>query len=532
MAELFTLPGVGPNAPPGVYGVVNFATGAGVGGNGVKPILLLGNFDNVNGTATANTLYGPTTPVPLQSKQDSINLFGAGFPLQRMTSIAYSVNQNSNPIYAMGITSVGVQATGTIVLSSSGTQSTGNVRVVLGTTIIDTSFGSTDSLATIATRVAANINANTDLPLTAVPVSATITLTAKCKGERGNNIRFGAQITSGTGILVAANAGSASTYTGRVNLGSGTGSDNTNYTAAIAAILASGFAPYYIIPEAGADSIDGYNTGGTGNLIIENLISNLVDVDEAANVGIRQVLIAGSSDTLGNTIATTTNINDPRLEVVALHNSDVVPSELAVRWGCAKAVFQVAPLTPQGVNFDKFGATSKTQPYWTIPAPLDGSAPTQTDINTAVVSGVSLIQVVAPGRTALVKSCTSHFWTGTSTQFDPRIVDSGAVTICDYFLSDLEADLALKYEGCMVADNPAQGVVLGANVVTPDMVALTCKEWVETYGSAQLVDTAKTTFVASRSSVVPSRIELQVNLWVANCLHTLTVQCNQTSVNS
>ena len=520
-SDIAQLPGVGPNAPPAVYGQVSFAQGSGSLGNSVYSTLILANAGSGAPASTA-VLYGPDTQVTLQSTQDAINLFLAGSPAQRMFSDYIGVNPGQK-LYVMVVptaTGTAASATITVVAAGSPTQTTGTIVVTVGTTQVTTVFGSTDNATTIALNMTNAINGTANLNVTASPAAGVVTLTAKVVGARGNWIRFGAQVTTGSGVTV-----NGSTYTGRAFLTSGAGSDDAGYTTCINALVAAGLRFYTVISEAGGDVVDGYANG-----IILNLQENLIDFEAQPLIGIRQTLICGSVDTLANTVNVATSLNDPRCQIVTCKNLDVVPGELASLYAAAVNELSTPFLTAAGVNFDGLGATPNTQSLWQVPAPLDGSAPSRADIQTAVVSGVTILRVGAANTTSVVKACTTHFWTVASTNFDPRIVDAGKVTICDYFLDDVESALVLRYQGKLIGNDPTSGVV-GAGVVTPSMVKNTILEVIQTYGAAGLIDPVSTAaaLVVQRGSNPTSRMEVQIPLFTSDPLHSFTVLVLQVS---
>ena len=477
------------------------------------------NFGSA-GSAVAGNLYGPDTVVQLQSSQDAINLFGDGYALNRMFTQYISTN-TSNRVYAMPVAmATGTQASLAFTVSTSGPQTVGVINFVICLTTISVVFGSADTATTIAQNAANNINGNTHLPVIATASSGVVTLTAKAVGARGNWLTVSAQVISGSGVLVNVPAQSPTLYTGRVTLASGAGSDSSGYTTAVANLIALGRRFYTIVCEAGGDSVDGS--------IVESLSTNLVDFEAQAIIGLRQRLYAGSVDTLAHTVAVTTSLNDPRSSVVCLPSGDLPPSELAAAWAAGKNIFEAPFLSNLGVNFDGFGSTTITQPYWPIPAPLNGSAPSKSSIQTAVVSGVTLVQVTSGNRTSVVKDVTSHFWTGNSSDFDPRIVDGGKVTIADYFLDDVENLLATRSSGKLIANDPTSGVQ-SPGTYTPANGKSTVTEVVETYSAAGLIDGPSTLngLVVQRGAVPSSRLEIQVPLFTADPLHTIVVQINQ-----
>jgi phage tail sheath gpL-like len=513
-----TLTGIGPNAPPGIYGQVLFAQGSGSQSTSVYDTLILANMGSL-GTATPGTLYGPDTTVTLQSTSDAAQLFQDGYAASRMWAKYNSVN-TVNRVYVMPVPmATGTQATWTLTITTPGPQTTGLINVIIGLTQVGTVFASTDTPTQIATNIVNNVNAVTSLNVVASNVAGVITFTAKGIGARGNWIRISAQVVNGTGVLV-----NASTYTGRQSFTGGTGSDNAGYTTCINNLVSAGLRFYTVVVEAGADSVD--------TTQIQNLQANLIDFLAQPVNGERECMIAGSVDTLAHTIAGSSEVtNDARLESINCFHLDVVPGEFAAAWAAAKNYFQTPPLNAGGVNFDNFGATPTTQAFWNIPAPLDGTAPSQTDINTAVVSGVTILKVLKGGRTKVVKSVTNEYWVGTTSQFDPRIVDSGKVTICDYFLDDCESSIALRCNNKLIGNDPPTGTVSSPGVVTPSKVKSIILEVIETYASAGLIDGTSTAagLVVQRGANPSSRMEVQIPLYTADPLHTVVLLVLQVS---
>jgi hypothetical protein len=233
-------------------------------------------------------------------------------------------------------------------------------------------------------------------------------------------------------------------------------------------------------------------------------------------------------DTESNSIAVTRSINDPRFVSVGQYQNDVLPSEIAASVAAGFNVFETPFLQSTGVNFNGFGSSPETQPFYVIPAPLNGSAPSSTDIANAVVSGRTILKVLPGNRTCVVKACTSHFWTGTNAQFDPRIVDLGKVTICDYFLDDVESALALAIVGKLIGNDPTTGVV-ASSVFTPNKARTIVQGVMNQYASLINVTSTNAGLVCQRGSNPTNRIEIQIPLFTDDLANTVVIQLNQVS---
>lgn len=123
--------------------------------------------------------------------QDSAvaGLFGANSMLAQMHKIARK-NAPLQEIWALPLADFvsGVAATGTITVAGAPVTQTGVASVYIAGRRVRVGILSTDTNNTIATNLAAAINAAADLPVTATVASAVVTLTARHKGTLGNFI--------------------------------------------------------------------------------------------------------------------------------------------------------------------------------------------------------------------------------------------------------------------------------------------------------------------------------------------------------
>lgn len=505
--------GLGPNDPPGVFLQVQFAQGQTSLGNTKYAALILANMASTGTAGVDGYLYGPDTLVPMTTSQDALNLFGAGSPAHRMVLAFMKTNPNT-PLYVAPVKAAngGVAASLAITITGPATAS-GTIRCnIVGDTPVDTGFLSGDTATTIASNMAANINSQVNLPVTALASSGTLTLTAKVVGARGNWIRASARVLSGAGVT--SNVSKQTYFTG------GAGSDS--YANVLSFLATNGLRFYQYITEAGCDNVDATQF---------EAVQSQIDTLAQPTVGLRQRAIAGSCDSLANTTTVTTAVNDPRCEVVWLQNSDTLPSELAANAAAAYMLFETPPLSAGGVNFDGFGNDAVSAPFWNaVKAPLDGSAPSSTSIKSAVLSGITPLKVQQGGRTSIVKRVTTRFLNGSVNDY--RITDMGKVTICDYFSDDLVNLLVNRYPRKLIANDPVQGSPPpGANVVTPSQVKNTVIELINQYAAAGLINgpAAISGLVVQRESSPSSRIGIRVPLFTNDPLHTFGVSVDQVS---
>lgn len=161
------------------------------------------------GTAPMNV------PVPVGTQSDADYFFGAGSMAANMFRTFFTINR-SQVLFITPVTEPpsGVAATGTITVTAAPTVA-GTLALYVGSKKIAVGIGSADTTAQVATKIAAAINADTTLPVTATAATATVTVTCKWKGIDGNDIRlevnyrgfYGGEYTPTGMTLTIANSG-------------------------------------------------------------------------------------------------------------------------------------------------------------------------------------------------------------------------------------------------------------------------------------------------------------------------------------
>jgi phage tail sheath gpL-like len=520
MADV-TLQGIPAYAPPGVYVQLDFAQGQAGLPEQVRSALILANgtTQGSQSAASAGTVLGPTSLTPLQTVQDIITLAGPGSPAHLMYASFKAKNPNTPLYWAPVGVATGTAATQVLQISTgTSAQSAGVIQYrVDGKNPVQSVFSSSQSIQSVASGLSAAINSNINLPVTAVPTGSAVVVTAKTAGARGNWLRGFGQVVSGGGVTVTPN--SPAFFTG------GAGSDATNYTSVLNTVALNGQRYYYVIPEAGGDSVD-----GTANGIAQE-VQSFIDTQALPAVGLRQRAVMGSVDTVPNTAVVATSMNDARCEIIQLKNLDLTPGEFAAQWAAGIMTIEVAPLSAKDINFDNFGSQSDTQALWSVQAPLDGTAPSASDIQTAIINGITPVKVVAGSNTAVVKRCTSRWYSlggpgGSTEVLDLRITDAGKVTICDYFFDDLANLIALRYSRCLIGNDPVSGSPPpGPGICTPSLMQNTVVEIIKLYAAPGLINGPATLggLIVQRNVTPSTSIGIVVPLFVADPLHTVLI---------
>lgn len=161
------------------------------------------------GSAIAGQLYPITRP------EEGIGYFGAGSVGAEMVDYFKRANRTTE-VFALALTdnAAGIAATKTITFAGTATLG-GALPLYIESTRIPLAVTAGQTAAQIATAAAAAINALTDCPYTAAAAAGVVTLTARHKGEVGNNYsvaaarRIGDTIPPGVTVAVAAGTAGA-----------------------------------------------------------------------------------------------------------------------------------------------------------------------------------------------------------------------------------------------------------------------------------------------------------------------------------
>lgn len=151
-------------------------------GTALGVLLLVGQMLGSNAAAG--------TPISVTRESDATFLFGRGSMLEAMFKTVQR-QDSLLPVICLPLADngAGVQATGTLTITGPAT-GPGTLNVYVGGERVQVGVATGDTAATIATAVAAAVNANGDLPVTAAASTATVTFTARHRGELGNDIEI------------------------------------------------------------------------------------------------------------------------------------------------------------------------------------------------------------------------------------------------------------------------------------------------------------------------------------------------------
>nr|DAQ38426.1 MAG TPA: tail component [Caudoviricetes sp.] len=155
-----------------------------------------GALKNLPGKASVGLIIGQKTtgsatalsPRLVTASDNPALLFGAGSECARMVK-AWRETNTFNTLYVLPVTaSSGTAAVYTLTATVAQSPSAGTVCLYIGGQRITVDVTPATTAATLHTAIAAKISASPDLPVTAQSGDDGVVITAKAKGEVGNNI--------------------------------------------------------------------------------------------------------------------------------------------------------------------------------------------------------------------------------------------------------------------------------------------------------------------------------------------------------
>lgn len=446
---------------PGDFLQINFGVGPGGGDQGTYGILIIANKTS-DGHGTVDTqVYGPNTTPPLQTETDVIYLAGAGSEAHRIwlrvravLDIATTIGVTPPPVYMIFPTESGGTAASLAFTVANTSTGAAVLRFYCEDDFVDVNIGATAVIGTTGAALVTAINNKTSWPITASFSTPDVTVLAKQKGPRGNEIRCWAQIISGT---------TAQTITNNTSTALSSGATADSWTTALGTILPSRF--YMIV------SPDTSISGTTYDDLVTQVLSQANPI-----TGIRQRVFAGfvGTQAAGSTIAANAAINTERAQIYWLQTAEWTAGEIAGQLAAVHAVFESRDWSH---NFRDFGLGQirdiDTSKFWHIPAP-------QTKANwptlgvagseaTALNNGLTPIGVTTDGHTYITRPITTRH--KNSSNFDYRARDSHIVSVLDRWSDDLVATIHQRYGATKIIDDLGPGeTVPDSNTVQPSQI--------------------------------------------------------------
>lgn len=472
---------------PGVYVEVDNSQALG-GLIGQRFKCLLIGQKLVGGIAAANTL------VRVVSEREAITLFGEGSMLVAMVR-AFLANQKSLELWAIPVPDGGgaVAATGNVIIGGATTGS-GTLYLYIGGQRLTVGVVAGETLSAVATKVAAAINAQATLPVTAAVNGGDPTrvdTTARHAGEAGNSIDIRVNYFSGeklpTGLTAAITA-------------MATGATNPTLTSAIAALGETQF-----------QAITMPYTDAAGLTALEaELVSRWGPMRAVGGVA-----FTARYGTLSTLLSFGTGRNSEFVSCIGFDKGVNPPWEIAAAYTA-----QVAFASEQ----------DPARPYQTLAltgilAPTDGERFTQVERDQLLRDGISTYVVDASGLVRLERPITMY---QVNLQATPDIsyLDVNTIYTIEFLRFSFRARFATKFPRHKLANDgtrfgPGQPVVT-PKVAKAEAIAL-FRQWEEA-GLVEGIDQFKADLVVERNAGDPSRLDILLPPDLINQLRVTAVQ--------
>lgn len=452
--------GFDPNNPLPFIGVV---VRLGVGARAVsapRVMMLLGNKVEADITATVSSVdyvttagtQAAATPVLVPSPEDADTLFGVGSELALMCRAAFAQKRGAY-VWATVVAQDGsaVKATGVMLFANSAT-SAGSVKLTIaGRAVNEVAVASGDTASTIATAVAVAINQTPNLPVTATVSTATVTLTAKCGGTRGNAITLGVEITAGATTAALGGASAGQKVTDR--MGGGTGTDGANADSVANALAAIAAGEYFIV----AAHQDSTNIG-----LIKTHLATYTAISERKRI---QAVCATSNVSVATAATLGTTINAARIQIAYQRDASsggvVDPytpttGEIAAAVATARLYGDAqqggtvkGELAYAACNNDGLQLAAVKSPRL-VAAQLLGS-----ELRTLLDAGITPLapSFLNPGFSQVVKSITTYCRTA-SNALTRAVHDTSKVTVADQVAENIEERILAEFPSKNIAPEP------------------------------------------------------------------------------
>jgi len=422
-----------------------------------------------SGTADPNSLIRITSVAQAKAA------FGAGSVLAGMFE-AFITQNSFTEVWGMPVSDdiSGVAATGSIVVSGTSTVA-GSINLMIAGRIVRVPVASGDAATAIGAAIAATINADADLPVSASASTGTVSLVARNAGATGNDIDVranyydGETLPDGVTVTITALDG---------------GSNNPLLASAIAAM---GDEWFQIIGCAFRDQA--------------NLAALKVEMDSRWGP-IRQIdghVMAAASGSVSDMTTLGDGLNDKHLTMMATQKSPTPAYEVAAENAAIAAYYgAIDPARPL-----------QTLPYRWMKAPARGDRFTQTERNVLLHSGIATFRVDQAGN-ATVERMITTYQTNAAGGSDPSYLDIETMLTLQYIRWDWRNYVLLKYPRHKLA-NDGTRYAPGQAIVTPLVMKAEAiakfQDW-ELLGLVEGFEQFKRDIIVERNISDPNRLDV------------------------
>ena len=349
----------------------------------------------------ATGTQAPLEPVQLFSDAEAADLFGAGSWAHLCVTQAFTNNQYLDlTVIGLADAAAGVAATATITVAGAAT-SVGVVSAIIAGKAYQVSVSNGEAATDLAERLAAVIN-TPDSPVQAVNAVGTITLTAKCKGEIGNELSISTKCTAADVVLTPTVFAA--------------GDVNADISEALDIVAGK---HYHVISSAFSD--------------VENA-AKLSDHIESVSNAIEKrgcIGVMGWRGTLATGTTFSSKLNDGRITVAWYKNAVEANAIIAAGYAAVLA-FEEDPAKP--LNTLEVKGLSITP---------DSAWPLYAETNNALYNGLTPLTVVS-NRVQIMRAVSTYTTNATGTD-DPALLDITTIRTLDYVRTAIDQRIALRF---------------------------------------------------------------------------------------
>jgi phage tail sheath gpL-like len=440
------------------------------------------------GTATADA------PLLISNEAAGVAGFGRGSIGASMVSAMFRVQDWIETwILPVADSGAGVQAAGTITIAGAPTAA-GTLQVYIAGRRVQVGVATTDTPTTIATALAAAINADGDMPATASSALGVVTVTSRHKGTLGNDIDMRVNYypqseTTPTGITVAIVALSG-------------GSGDPSIATALAAI---GTTQYTTL-------IMGFNDAANLPLLeteLDNRWGPLLQNDGHAHVGLR-----GTVGTINSFLSTR---NNPHISMWSIETGGT-PNPLwdaaALAGATAAYYFAIDPARP----------LQTLQMTGMLPAPKEKRW-TRAERNNVLSYGGATF-VTDDNGTVRIERAVTTYTLNAYNLVDPSYRDAETLYTLSYLRYSVRARISQKFPRYKLA-NDGTRYGAGQAVVTPKIIRAELIALFRDWEDAALVedfDQFKEDLIVERNTTDVNRVDVLLPPNIVNQFRVFAAQ--------
>lgn len=420
-------------------------------------------------------------PTIMARTDESRTQYGRGSMISRMHEI-YRAGDSAGEVWMIALDdpAEGQAAEGSLAITGPATKA-GTLSVYFGAQRVQVGVAVGDTATAIGTALAAAINANPDLPVTATSTTGTVMVTARHKGELGNDILVqlnmrglagGEWTPAGVQVAITAMAG-------------GTGAPDL--VEALAAMGDEEF-DFIIHPYTDSASLDAFK-----------MLMNDLTGRWSFNRQIYGHVYTAKRGTLSGLYASGKLRNDQHNTIDGFETLVPNPSwEYAASFGARTAVFTIAnPARP----------TQTGELVGIMPAPPENRF-IWSERQSLLTAGIAT-SVVNGGAVRIERAITTY-QVNSWDQPDPSYLDSETMHQLSTVLRRLRSVITTKYARCSLADNGTP-IPAGSGIVTPNMVRgelIAEYEKMQRAGLVENLEAFQEHLIVERNADNPNRLDI------------------------